>query len=567
MSKHNFFREHITSRIAKVSDLPAEQAARVLEIPPDPKLGEYAFPCFLLARQRKSPPPKVASWLASQLLCDDVVEAVTAQGPYVNFRLTASSLASRVLPEIATTQAGYGRSDLAATIVIDFSSPNIAKPLSIGHLRSTVLGNALGRVFRHLGAKVVGINHLGDWGTQFGYLVTGWRRWGSEEELTRDPIRHLFEIYVLANASEDPAIKEEARATFKAMEEGDQPSLALWQRFRSLSLQVFGRFYEDLGVTFESQDGEAFFNDKMEPALALLAEKGLTTVSDGALVYPMGPEKKPALLKKSDGSTLYLTRDLAAALYRLKTYAPDKVLYVVGMPQKEHFRELFTMLAALDPANKDRFVHVDFGQYRFAEGKMSTRSGNVIFLEEVVARGVEMAKVKIEEKNPDLEDRETTARLVALGAIVFGDLVNDRVKDIVFEWEKVLDFEGDTAPYVMFAHVRARGILRKLAEEGVEPDLARLQPGLLGHEHERRLMVALGQFPETLDTVARTLKPHTLATFLLELARTYHRFCHDCPVLKAEPGLKESRLILTHAVATVLSLGLQLLGIRAPDRM
>jgi len=561
------FKTHIADRLSEVLNTEAASILGAIEVPPDPKLGEFAFPCFSLAKQRRQPPPKIASELAAQLASDDLIESVKAQGPYLNFRLNAGTLASRVLTSVLTEGRDYGRQNFGETVVIDFSSPNIAKPLSIGHLRSTVLGNALGRVLRHLGARVIGINHLGDWGTQFGYLLVGWRRWGSEDALAKDPIAHLFEIYVKANKSDDPTVQTQARSAFKSMEDGDPEALATWQRFRDISLGVFNRFYKDLGVTFESTDGEAFFNDKMEPAVKLLQEKALTEISDGALVVPMGEGRKPALLKKSDGATLYLTRDLAAALYRLSTYHPDRLLYAVGAPQKEHFRELFHILSLLDPGNERKFVHVDFGYYRFADGKMATRSGNVIFLEDVVARGVEMALAKIQEKNPELDDKETVARQVALGAIVFGDLVNDRVKDIVFEWEKILDFDGDTAPYVMFAHVRALGILRKLSEEQVRPTVEGLCPSALTHEHERRILVMLSRFGETLDTVARTCKPHHLAIYLLELSRLYHRFCHDCPVLKAETPLKESRLALTSAVATVLSVGMYLLGVSVPDRM
>jgi arginyl-tRNA synthetase len=561
------FRDHVAARVAAAASVDAMRVRDALEIPPDPRLGEFALPCFLLARERRQPPPKIAAEIASSLGPDDVIESAAAAGPYVNFRLRTAALARGVLEPLLARGPAYASSGMTGTVVVDYSSPNIAKPLSIGHLRSTVLGNALVRIMKHVGMRVVGINHLGDWGTQFGFLLTGWRRWGSEDALARDGIGHLVELYVQANKSEDPTIRESARAAFKALEDGDPVALALWRRFREISLSEFHRFYEEMGVAFDSEDGEAFFNDRMEPALALLAGRGLTELSDGALVVPMGADRKPALLKKSDGATLYLTRDLAAALHRIEAYRPDRLLYVVGAPQKDHFRELFAILEKLDPANRDRFVHVDFGAYRLADAKMGTRHGNVVFLSDVFARGTEIARAKIEQKNPDLPDKERVARRVALGAVVFGDLVNDRTKDIVFEWEKVLDFDGDTAPYVMFAHVRACGILRKLAEEGLTPERARLAPDVLGHEHERRLLAQLSAFRDVLESVARTLKPHILAGYLLEVARVYHRFCHDCPVLKAEPALQGSRLLLTRGVATVLSTGLTLLGVDAPERM
>jgi arginyl-tRNA synthetase len=422
-------------------------------------------------------------------------------------------------------------------------------------------------VLRHRGTEVIGINHLGDWGTQFGYMIAAWKRWGDEALLAANPVDHLMDLYVRANKPDQPEVEAAAREEFKKLEQGDAEALALWKRFRELSLKEFHVFYAELGVGFESEDGEAFFNDKMEPALQRLQDRGLTEMSEGALVVPMGEDKPPALLRKSDGATLYMTRDLAAALYRAETYKPDQVLYVVGQEQRDHFTQLFTILERLDPEHKTRFVHVVFGRYRFEKEKMSTRSGKIVKLNDLFERGTDVALEKIKEKNPELENKDAVARQIALGAVIFNDLANDRVKDIVFEWDKVLDFDGDTAPYVMFAHVRARGILRKLDEEGITANPDQLLPDSLSHEHERGLLIQLGRLGEVLEQVSRTLKPHTLSGYLLDLSRLYHRFCHDCPVLRAEPGLRESRLLLTRAVASVLKLGMTLLGVPAPERM
>ena len=559
------FKKHIAAVAASPAGAAPERLESLIEVPPDTKLGEYALPCFVLAKERRTAPPKIAGEIAAAMKPDDIIEAITAAGPYVNFRLRATALATTILPAVLSAGDAYAAGGASDTVVIDYSSPNIAKQLGIGHLRSTVIGNALARTLRHLGTKVVGINHLGDWGTQFGYMIVAWKRWGDEQALAADAVTHLMDLYVKANAPDQPELEAAARSEFKKLEEGDAEALALWKRFRELSLKEFHVFYDELGVTFQSEDGEAFFNDKMEPALQRIAH--LTEISEGALVVQMGGEKKPALFRKSDGATLYLTRDLAAALYRLETYHPDRLLYVVGQEQKQHFTELFTVLEKLDPANKARFVHADFGRYRFPEGKMSTRSGKIIKLNDLFDRGTELALETIEKKNPDLEGKPKVARQVALGAVIFNDIANDRIKDIVFDWDKALDFDGDTAPYVMFAHVRARGILRKLEEEGVRAAAGDLKPEALTHEHERRLLVQVGQLREVLEQVGRTLKPHTLAQYLLDLARTYHRFCHDCPVLRAEPGVREARLLLTQACATVLKLGMTLLGVPAPDRM
>ena len=561
------FKKHIAELAAPAAGTDAARLESLIEVPPDTRLGEYALPCFILAKERRQAPPKIAAELAAQVKPDHVVESITAVGPYVNFRLHTAALAGSVLPAVIAAGAAYAAGGPAGKVVVDYSSPNIAKQLGIGHLRSTVIGNALARTLAHLGNAVVRINHLGDWGTQFGYMITAWKRWGSEAELEREPIAHLMDLYVKANAAKDPEIEAAARSEFKKLEDGDAEALALWKRFRELSLREFHTFYDEIGVTFDSEDGEAFFEDKMAAALALLADRGLTEISEGALVVPMGEDKKPALLKKSDGATLYLTRDIAAALYRLKTYQPDRLIYVVGVPQKQHFQELFTILERLDPANKEKFVHVDFGHYRFPEGKMSTRTGNIVKLNDLFDRGAELALEKIKEKNPELEDKDKVARQVSLGAVIFSDLATDRVKDVVFDWDKVLDFDGDTAPYVMFAHVRARGILRKLAEEGIGADIARLDTAALAHEHERKLLTQLAQLRDVLDSVARTLKPHTLAQYALDLARVYHRFCHDCPVFRAEGSLREARLLLTQAVASTLKLAMTLLGVPAPDRM
>ncbi len=575
------FKKQISEALAGLTGMEPGAVAEHLEVPPEREMGEYAFPCFVLARHLKKPPPRIAEELASQIAAGGLLGEARPVGPYLNFYVNRAGLASRLLPEILREGGhhGYTNEGEGRTAVIDYSAPNIAKPFGVGHLRSTVIGNALYRIFEALGFRAVGINHLGDWGTQFGKLIAAYRRWGDSSRLKEAPVEYLYQLYVQFHreAEEDASLEEEGRFWFRKLEEGEKEATALWEQFRELSLQEFQRIYDLLGVRFDAYQGESFYNRQLEDVVRLAREKGLARESEGAVVADLEPYGlPPCLLQKKDGATLYITRDLAAAIYRYRTYRFDRLLYVVGAEQSLHFQQLFKMLEVLGFPWADSCIHVPFGLIRFKEGRMSTRLGRVILLEEVLERAVELAHEIIREKNPALEDKEKAARAVGYGAVIFGDLVNDRQKDIEFDWEKVLDFSGETAPYVQYSHARICSILRKA---GLNPgsfppaDPPPVDPGpdpggeLLQDEEEGQLLVTLARFREQLQRSAADCRPSYLARYLIELARDFNKFYHNCPVLHAEEKTRGQRLLLCEGVRTVLQNGLYLLGVEAPDRM
>lgn len=565
------FRERIAGIAARAAGLDPAELSPSLEVPPDPSMGDLALPCFRLARSFRKAPPTIASDLAPLYNDEPLIERVEARGAYLNFFLSVSEVAATVLAEIQEKGPAYGGADgPAGRIIIDYSSPNIAKPFSIGHLRSTIIGHALVRHLRHLGHEVIGINHLGDWGTQFGMVMAGYDLWGEGRPLDAIDVSFLLDLYVRYNkkTKEEPEAKETAREWFRRLEEGDDHARKLWEVFREVSLDEARRIYRRLGIGFEHYTGESFYNDRLDSTVATLREAGLLVESDGAQVVDLSDEKlPPCLIQKSDGATLYATRDISAVLYRLEEFEPDRILYVVGAPQKLHFRQLFSVMQRLDPSWKGRLVHVDFGHYRLAEGKMQTRTGNVVYMEDVLDRGVTMAKQLMEEsaRGGGLTGEEAShvAEQVALGAILFGDLSNDRTRDVLFDWRKALDFKGDTGPYVQYTCARTSSILRKAGEEvSSDADVSVLTTG-----EEREVLMHLARYPESIRLAMADYKPHITATFLLDLAKSFNRFYHANPVLKSEPNLRKARLLLTSCVGTVLRGGLSLLGIPAPERM
>ncbi len=566
------FKKEIAARLSALTGMTAEEAETTLEIPPDSALGEYAFPCFHLARRLKKPPQAIAAELAGQFagLTSAYLERVEQAGPYLNFFVRPAYLFQELLPQILREGPSYGTLDEGAgrTVLVDYSAPNIAKPFSVGHLRSTVIGNALCRLYRACGYKVVGINHLGDWGTQFGKLIVAYRRFGEPALLADDPVHYLYRLYVRFHqeAEKAPELEDEARQWFRRLETGDREARELWQHFRDLSLENFQRLYRCLGISFDSYMGESDYNDQLEATIELARQRGLVKESEGALVADLEGHGLPScLLRKKDGAALYITRDLAAAIYRHKTYAFHRMLYVVGAEQTLHFQQLFKLLELLGFDWAANCVHVPFGLIHFKDGRMSTRQGKVIFLEEVLERAVELAREIIEEKNPSLEEKDAVARAVGLGAVIFGDLINDRIKDVEFDWEKVLDFAGETAPYIQYSHARICSILRRAAAAKELPDP---QPAaLLPEAEEKTLIIALGRFSEEINRAVRDNRPSYVARYLLELARSFNRFYHNCPVLTAAEELRKGRLMLVAAVRIVLQNGLALLGIEAPQEM
>lgn len=542
-----------------------------LEVPPDPKLGDLALPCFLLAKRLKKAPPAIAQELAKTLTKPAFVEKIIAAGPYLNFFLKKTVLAEKTLLDIAYQKDKYGTSTAGKgkTIVMDYSHPNIGKPFHFGHLRSTVIGNALARMLASQGYKVVRLNYLGDWGTQFGVLITAYLKWGDKKKLDQHPIEHLLELYVRFHdeAKDNPKLEEEARAWFKKLEDNDTEAAKLWAKFRQASLQEFQRIYDILGVSFDSFDGEAHIARHVDDAIALCEKKKLTSIDQGALVVKLKGFDVPAILRKSDGATTYLSRDLAAVIERMQSFAPDQILYVVDHGQCLHFQQLFALAQLLGYA-KERLFHIDFGLYLSPEGgKMATRKGKVIFMEDVLDETITLAKKTINEKNPTLKDKDEVARIVAVGAIFFGDLMNDRNKDIVFDIQKILDFEGDTGPYLQYTHARANSILRKAkAKKLTVTTKARFDA--LNQPQEQRVISLLADYPKRITDSLREYKPHILAQYLLQLGRAFNEFYHALPVIQeTDKDKRQARLLLVDCTKTVLRNGLGLLGITAPDEM
>jgi len=560
------FKEEVVRMLADLVPIEAEQISEDLEFPPSPDMGDYAYPCFKLAKHLRNAPQRIATDLVDKMQDSPLFSSVEAAGPYINFFCNRRALAKYTLDIVAEQGDQYGHQDLGQgeTVCIDFSAPNIAKPFGVGHLRSTVIGNSLHRIHSALGYKSVGINHIGDWGTQFGKLIAAYLRWGDKASLEQDPIQYLYRLYVQFHkeAEEDPQLTQEGRNWFKKLEEGDAQATELWKQFRDLSLAEFKRIYKILDVDFDSWQGESFYNDMLDDTVQQVEDSGLLQQSQGAWIVDLEEEgMPPCLLRKQDGATLYATRDLAAAMYRQQTWKFAKMLYVVGVDQSLHFRQLFAVLNKLGHHWADKCQHIPFGLIRFKDGKMSTRQGTLIFLEEVLNKATELAEEIIAEKNPDLANKEKVARQVGIGAVIFGDLSNDRIKDVEFDWDKILDFSGETAPYIQYAHARICSILRKAGGTG------NYDPGKLDTQYEGAVVSALSKFPEAIERAAETCKPSIIARYLIDLAKEFNRFYHQCPVLHAPDDVRRARLALIDAVRQVLANGLYLLGIAAPQEM
>ncbi|MBW3000014.1 arginine--tRNA ligase, partial [Candidatus Woesearchaeota archaeon] len=519
---------------------PHVKAKIELEAPPNPDMGDFAFPCFEIAKQLKKKPNEVAQELAKKVKLSKTITKVEVMGPYLNFFLNKAKQSEVLFKQIQKEKEKYGAGNegRGKTIAIDFSSPNIAKPFGIGHLRSTVIGNSLYKIFSFLGYKCVGVNHLGDWGTQFGKLIVAYKNWGKEKELQKNPINHLLSIYVKFHdeAEINEKLNDEAREWFSKLEQGDKEALQLWELFKELSLEEFNKHYKRMDIHFDSFAGEAFYIKMLDSTVEKIKKKIKTEISEGALVVNLEKYKIPPLmLRKSDGATTYATRDMAAALYRLKEYKADKLLYVVGADQKLHFTQLFNVLEMMG-IKKEKLVHADFGMMKFAEGKMSTRKGNIIFLEEVLDRAVELARKIIKEKNPNLENKEEVAEIVGIGAVIFGDLSNDRVKDITFNWDKMLSFEGETAPYIQYTYARCCSLLRKSEKKLI----TQVEYSLLREKIEHQLINLLQNFPAAVQNSASHYKPSIIARYLLDLSLAFNSFYQSCPILQEKENLRNT---------------------------
>ncbi len=569
--KTNPFREEAIVRLVSATGLPPERIDSVLTYPPSPELGDLAFPCFAAAKARRQAPPVAAQELARgefQKPSDRIASAAAA-GPYLNITFHRHAFAEWVLGEARSAGEDSSRSAEGGgrVVAIDYSSPNIAKPFHVGHLRSTIIGGALYRLFEALGYRPVGINHLGDWGTQFGKLIVGFKRWGNEADLK--DILALNRLYVKFHEEEkgSPQLAGEAREWFRKQEAGDPEAMRLWQAIRDTSLEYFKRIYDRIGARFDAYAGESFFNDKMEQAIQLAEKAGLTRISEGALIIDLSAHglDTPALLRKADGSTLYITRDLAAAIYRHDTYRFDQLLYVVGSEQSLHFQQLFKILELLGYPWAKSCKHVAFGRVL----GMSTREGNVVYLEELLDEARQRALKNMREnveKRPEVEDEAAVAEAVGIAAIFFSDLSNRRIKDYQFNWNRAISFEGDTGPYLLNAHARIAGIIRKC---GIEPaqSLKDLDCRLLAEPEAHRLVMQVSRFPEALRQAAAELEPAVVAGYLLDLAKGLHASYQVLRVKGEEEKLARTRLELFMAVKRILAAGLRMLGIPALERM
>ena len=549
-----------------VPALEQETILNLLEKPKKSNMGDIAFPTFTLAKMMHKAPQIIASELVGQIN-NSYFEKVEAVGPYINFFLNKSEISAQVLKEVIKKREDYAQAAIGQgrNIVIDLSSPNIAKPFSIGHLRSTVIGDALSNIFQKLGYETVKINHLGDWGKQFGMLIVAYKKWGSEEAVRAHPIDELLKLYVRINAEtkNHPELDEEAREWFRKLENNDEEALALWQWFRDESLMEFNRLYAELGIDFDSYNGEAFYNDKMEEVVQLLAEKGLLEESKGAQVVNLEKYgiEHPALIKKSDGATLYITRDLAAAIYRKRTYDFAKAIYVVGQEQTAHFKQLKAVLAEMGYAWSKDIQHVSFGLVTKNGQKLSTRKGNVILLEPTIAEAVKRSLAQIDTKNPDLVNKEAVAHAVGVGAIKFYDLKTDRTNGYDFDLEAMVSFEGETGPYVQYAHARIQSILRKA---DFQPQAA--ENYQLNDTESWEIIKLIQDFPNTIVKAADNFEPSLIARFAIHLAQSFNKYYAHTRILDDSPE-RDSRLALSYATATVLKEALALLGVEAPNEM
>jgi arginyl-tRNA synthetase len=564
----NAFRDDIIQFLNSRLPLDEAELQQAIEVPPSVQLGDYAFPCFALAKILRKAPQAIAAELAAAFQPTALVKEARASGPYVNFFVDRVAYSRDGMGAIIAQDTRYGQSaeGHGQAVVIDYSSPNIAKPFGVGHLRSTVIGNALYRIFTHLGYRVVRVNHLGDWGTQFGKLIVAFKRWGNEAELTTHAIQTLYDLYVRFHSEVEtqPELDDEARGWFKRLEEGDSEARAIWQRFRDLSLQEFARIYERLGISFDSQAGESSYEPYLDQTIERIRQAGLVTVSDQALIVDLHAyNMPPCLLRKKDEATLYATRDLAAAMYRHDTYGFWKMLYVVGVDQRLQFQQVFKVLELMGFSWAKDCAHVDFGLIRFNDEKMGTRRGNIIFLEDVLDRAVELAEQIVDEKNPSLPNKREVAEAVGIGAVIFTDLSTRRVKDVNFEWEKVLTFEGETGPYLQYTHARACSILRK-ADQPVQ---AETDWSLLTQDDEFDLVRLLTDYPAVLCRAAEHYEPFFVTDYLLTLSERFNKYYHNYRILTDDSAVREARLLLVKGVQTVIQSGLNVLGIKAPQEM
>lgn len=570
-------RKKIAEAVGALNDaIQPSELYELLEVPPNPKMGDFSLPCFKLSKVLRKAPPLIAAEIQSGIAAagHDWIEQVQAVSGYVNFYIHKGMLAREVTTSVLSAGDRFGSAAIGEgrTIVIDYSSPNIAKPFHIGHLRSTMIGQALYNIHQFLGYRVVGINHLGDWGTQFGKQIVAYKKWGDKDEIERHGVRELVRLYVKFHeeAEQDPALEDEARAEFVKLEQGDPEAVELWQWFKAISYRQFNKIYDWLGVQFDSDAGESFYNDKMEPVVNELKEKQLLTEDEGALIVRLDEyNMPPALIIKSDGATLYHTRDIAAALYRKNTYDFDKCIYVVDYAQNLHFAQWFKVIELMGYEWADQLTHVAFGRVSLEGAGFSTRKGNAIWLEDLLQQAIDKTLAIINEKNPNLENKEEVARQVGVGAVVFNDLSTNRIKDVTFSWETALNFDGETGPYVQYTHARACSLIRRAKEAYPDAltDLADFDAEVLTNEEAQQVLKDLYAFPEKVRLAQEKLEPSIISRHLIDVAQSFNRFYHECPIVIDDETIRKARLALVSAVIITLQSGLRLIGLSAPEKM
>ena len=567
------FKEKIAEILADATNLNEKELESYIEMPKDSKNGDYAFPCFRLAKELRKAPPVIANEIKEKIeTTPEEIEKVEVVGGYLNFYINKDIITKEVLNQIENNKDNYGKSKIGKgkNIVIDYSAPNIAKPFHIGHLRSTVIGGALYKIYKHLGYNVTGINHLGDYGTQFGKLIEGYKLWGKEYNIEENPIDELTKIYIRINnlCKEDEKVLEECRNNFKKLEDGDKYCVELWEKFKSLSLKEFQKVYDLLGSEFDSWNGEAFYSDKMPEVIEILEKTGKLISSQGAKIIDLEDKgiNTPCIIEKSNGSTTYATRDLAAILYRARTYDFDKALYLTSYEQVLHFKQVFEVakLLGIDKKYTDGLQHIPFGMVLLPTGKMSTREGKVIKLEDLLNEAIQRAKIIIEEKNPNLDNIDEIARKVGVGAVIFNDLYNSRIKDELFDYDIMLNFQGETCPYIQYMFVRINSVLEKSNSKIL---LENVNINKINDDLSYRMAKIIYNFSDTIKEAASKNEPYIISRYLIDLAKAYSSFYNENKILSDDLEERDSRLYLVNMVGNILKKGTYLLGIEMPNKM
>ena len=563
------YKEALAKKIADIVNLSANEIEEYIEIPPNSELGDYAFPCFRLAKELKKAPPVIASEIKEKMVLDDVVNKIDVVGGYLNFFIAKDGLVKSTLEDVLNKEDSFGNSNIGKgkTVIIDYSAPNIAKPFHIGHLRSTVIGGALYKIYKALGYNVIGINHLGDWGMGVCKTIAGYEMWKDEYDFSSNPINAISKIYARFNKEEkeDPTLTDKARNALQRLEARDEENTKLWKWIIEISIESYNKIYDLIGCKFDSYNGEAFYNDKMDRVVNILEEKGLLVDSEGAKVVMMPDDMPPCIIITSAGTTIYATRDLAALLYRIENYNFDKAIYVVGAEQTLHFKQIFKTLELMGYEKYAKnCVHVPFGLILDENGeKIGSRKGNAITLEEIFGEAIEKSLNVINEKNPSLENKEEVAKMVGVGAIIFNDLANNRIKDEIFDWKQILNFSGETGPYMQYTYVRTQSILRNAENL----DLKNIDYSKLLDNEAIEVIKNLKEFPNVVVSSANKNEPSLISRHLIEIAKSFSRFYNEHQIICDDKDTQNARLALTKAVGIAIKNGLNILGIETPEKM